>query len=255
MKKIIFTSLLLITPFCKAADPQNAMAEVHPDAWVNIANYTTQYLNIYTARLFGLNHLDLIGYQLTAIPEDLDLPNLQVLNLSNNLIETIANPNLPDLYQLYLNNNHIEYVDHLDLPNLQMLNLSNNHIEYVDHLDLPNLIDLRLSNNRIETITNPNLPNLQALNLSHNQIAAIPDNLNFPNLRNLDLNNNQIEYVNPQIFNQFPELRYLDLTENSLTQENIDELKVAIQQANRNITLFATANPSPGIRLKPAKKS
>ncbi len=105
-------------------------------------------------------------------------------------------------------------------------------------------------------------PNLKELILDCNEIQDIPDNLTLPNLEELYLANNHIYYVNPQIFHQFPRLNYLHLNQNPLTPENVDDLKLAAQQANRNITIIAddigdeylAPDSGPGIRIKPAKQ-
>ncbi len=208
MKKIIFTSLLLITPLCKAADYQDAMEALaigmtnlaSGGFFKDVANDVNLYLlGCYINMLPDLVELDFSGLQLAAFPH----------NIRRDLTET-----------------------------------------------------LKLNNNRFVTIPcnlNLNLPYLERLELNHNQVVAIPDNLELTYLQRLSLNNNYISSVNPQILNQFPALLYLDLNQNPLNQKNVDELREAAQQANRNIEVIADdigdQYAPPGAGIKPAKKS
>ena len=135
MKKIIFTSLLLAATLCKAADDRY-IGLVNTEAW-NVAHDVSQhitqcldyYRKIYTARLLGSDLLDLSGYEIEAISDN--LPNLVSLYLRNNRIENIpANLNLG---LLQLNNNLTAAIpDNLNLPNLVWLYLSNNEIQTID---------------------------------------------------------------------------------------------------------------------------
>ncbi len=161
MKKLMFISLLVVIPFCEAADPDQSWYQAVQD----IPDWQQQ-------RDLALNN-----NQIQAIPDNLIAPNLRYLALNNNQIQAI-----PD-----------------------------------------NLI----------------APNLRALILNFNLIQDISDNLTLPNLEELFLDNNHIYYVNPQIFNQFPRLRYLYLDQNPLTQENVNELRAAAQQADRRIHIIA----------------
>ena len=71
MKKLIFISLLAI-PLCKAADPYESWNHAIQD----IPNWQTQ------------ETLNLSSKEITAVPDDLQLPlTILDLNLSNNLIE------------------------------------------------------------------------------------------------------------------------------------------------------------------------
>ena len=209
MKKIIFTSLLLAAPFCKAADPAaitEYVAEADPDVWVGLVHYLTQcssyYAKIYTVRLFayleldGGHHLDLKGHQLTEVPNNPNLPEVGSISFSNNQIEAIANLNLP--------------------PNLRWLWMANNLITAIPN-DLPDLEVLSLNDNHIKSIANLSIPSLRRLELNNNQLRALPNDLNLPELRYLELQNNQIDFINEEVLDQFPNLRWLFLNENYLT--------------------------------------
>jgi len=219
----MFISLLVI-PFCKAADDES---------W----NRAVGYNNIENQRALCLRFK-----RIDAIPAHLNLPQLQELDLDYNKITAIPHLNLPQLQELTLYYNEITAIPaHLNLPNLQKLNLHrNNKITVIENLNFPKLRELFLAYNEITTIpANLNLPQLQELVLYNNLITAISDNLNLPKLQRLYLHENHIEYVDPQILQQFPQLNYLNLNKNPLTQENVDKLREAAQQANRNIKIIA----------------
>ncbi len=128
-----------------------------------------------------------------------------------------------------------------DWQQQQNLDLAHKQIQAIPaNPNLPQLRGLYLTYNQIQAIPgNLTLPNLQILHLYNNQIQAIPGNLTLPNLQTLYLSHNYLDYVDPQIINQFPRLNFLNLNQNPLTQENVNELRAAAQQANRNIQIIA----------------
>ncbi len=101
--------------------------------------------------------------------------------------------------------------------------------------NIPNIhlaIQICLNHKRIEAMPESldDFSLLTDLDLNNNLITAIPGNLYHFKLYSLCLQSNQIEYVDPQILDQFPELLYLDLNKNPLSQENVNELKEAIEK-------------------------
>ncbi len=261
MKRIIFTPLLLIIPFCKAADYPGAMELlangmkdlIETGFFEDVAHRRAQYISCYSAidiaRLRGSNGLDLSNKEVHTIPDNLNLPQLWYLYLQNNQIAVIGNLNLPNLQSLDLHNNQIQAIDNLNLPHLEWLDLHNNQIAVIpDNLNLPNLQRLYLVNNQIQAFSgNLDLPNLRELHLENNQIQAIGGNLNLPHLRWLYLQNNQIRYIDPNVLDQFPNLLDLYLSQNYLEQENIDQLKV--YAAERNLTIvFGEQKPIHSIK-------
>ncbi len=86
-----------------------------------------------------------------------DLRKLEILNLSNNKIETCTTlSNLSSLKKLYLNNNTINRFPSVDkFPSLKELYLSNNHIKSVNFLATPNksIQTVDLHSNQITDLT------------------------------------------------------------------------------------------------------
>jgi len=255
-----------MAPLCKAADPADiteylAKVKVDPDTWADVAQCIGYYGKIYTARALGSRQLNLNGYEIETIPTNLpeqlrhlwlkknkietianlnNLHNLEVLNLSNNLIATgLENLNLPELREFHLKKNQLETIPHPNCPNLDLLSLKSNKIKTIteninlltnldflvltdnliatiDNLNLLYMIWLALDDNQIETTTNFNAPELWTLSLKNNSIAAIPNHL--PNLRELFLDNNGIRTITDD--HGLPHLRELSLRNNSI--ETID---------------------------------
>ncbi len=128
MKKFIFISLLVI-PFCKAAEePQQIEEAADPYAsW----RRATQHLS--DADLQSINveyHLGLDDREITALPENLNIPYVGELRLQNNLIRALPKEfNLRRLQLLDLSENELDYVDPAiiqKLPRLRLLNLRGN---------------------------------------------------------------------------------------------------------------------------------
>ncbi len=113
MKKLIFISLLVI-PLCKGA------ASV-PESWTN----ALKRKNI--SNVLQSKSLMLSGQGITALPDPLYLPKLQVLDLSNNPITALPKRLMTsNLKRLYLSDTDIKYIDPQileDVPRLKHLNL------------------------------------------------------------------------------------------------------------------------------------
>ncbi|MEX2680629.1 MAG: leucine-rich repeat domain-containing protein, partial [Candidatus Sigynarchaeota archaeon] len=85
--------------------------------------------------------------------QNLSLPKLEILDLSNNYILKLEFPEvLVNLRMLYLHNNSIPRIENLDgLQSLQYIDLSNNQIRRIENLDrLDQLQQIILINNPIE---------------------------------------------------------------------------------------------------------
>jgi leucine-rich repeat protein SHOC2 len=125
-------------------------------------------------------HLD--KRDLEYIPEIIfKFTNLQVLNLSSNLIKIIPNNigDLVNLQELYLDRNHISEIPEEigKLCKLRKVILSNNKIKY-----LPNSFY--------------NLENLEILNISCNHLGLLSDDISkLEKLEYLYLRNNRLRYI------------------------------------------------------------
>ncbi len=273
MKKIIFTSLLLITPLCKAADYPSAMQYLakgmtdlaKEDFFEDVADNTSLYFKAANPAnliflddeedlgpLFSEENTDPLFEAILCVLNKTLFRGIDILDAySFNKFGTILDLNGEKALcstsetKLSLIKRQLTTipVNINDLDLLSHLNLSDNDISTIPkNLNLPQVWDLYLENNHLQTIPDNfshHFPNLIRLYLKDNSITTIPEDLNLPNLIRLYLNNNHIEYVNPQIINQFPSLRHLDLNQNPLTQENINEFRAAVQQSNRVIEIIA----------------
>ncbi|KAL7637784.1 UNVERIFIED_CONTAM: hypothetical protein RMT77_011396 [Armadillidium vulgare] len=165
-----------------------------------------------------------------------DMPNLEIVILSNNLIELIdseAMYKLPNLKKLDLGNNNIYHFEanvFTDVPSLEFLVLGNNNLSFLEDLkyvyrSLPNLKTLDLSSNHIRGGNGHSLgghSKLESLILNQNFITDIDKNLfrSLPNLRELHLSQNHIKRYNENKLWDLPKLQLLDLSYNDIT--NID---------------------------------
>ena len=165
---------------------------------------------------------------------NLNLPHLEVLNLSSNYLPgTIPNfDKLPNLNDLDLSWNALTgTIPNFDkLPNLNDLDLSWNALTgTIPNFDkLPNLSDLSLNDNHLAgTIPNfDKLSNLQVLLLAYNNLTGSISNFdNFPYLNRLRLSGNQLTGSIPN-FDKLLNLNDLDLFDNQLTGTipNFDKL-------------------------------
>jgi Leucine-rich repeat (LRR) protein len=133
------------------------------------------------------------------------VPNLDVLNLSHNIIQDIS------------------CAQHFQLHHLTQLDLSHNIITILPNtINLQNLEVLLLNNNQITTLPTDvfsNLPNLQILALQYNEIATLPSNVfnNLLRLTELTLNNNRILDLPQNVFSNLGQLNLLTLSTNLLT--------------------------------------
>ncbi len=272
MKKILFTSLLLITPLCKAADFQNAM-EALATGMTNLASEgffkdVADNASLYFKAANPSNFTFLDSKESTDIVDKgLYFLDTCLMGQFNMILDLNGKKVLCKTYESSLSFTARQLttipVNINNLYLLSRLNLSDNHISAIPkNLHLPQLWYLYLENNHLQTIPDNfghHFPNLWRLSLQYNSITTIPEDLNLPDMSYLYLNNNHIEYVNPQIINQFPKLRHLNLNQNPLTPENIKQLKDVAQEAGRYITIIAddigNQYAPPGAGIKPAKKS
>ena len=157
MKKVIFTSLLLTAPFCKAADTPKEKTPI-PYYCPNIVTLTHHHQEI------------------TTIPDCIGYPDLKRLSLKGNQITSFPNNLnclLPMLVELSLNDNRMSTIP-CNLPNLKILSLKNNLISTIPNdLSLSSLEDLDLENNLVQAVDPQildQLPNLSFLGLAKNHL-------------------------------------------------------------------------------------
>jgi len=164
--------------------------------------------------------IDCSNNELTQLPENMNLPNLQVLDCYNNKLTHLPkNMNFPNLQKLNCYDNKLTHLpENMNLPNLQELNCSYNELTQLPkNMNLPNLQELKCSYNKLTQLPeNMNLPNLQELYCYCNQLTQLPENMNFPNLKVLCCSHNQLIQL-PKNMN-LPNLQVLYCYKNQLTQ-------------------------------------
>ena len=152
---------------------------------------------------FKLTRVSLSNNNITSLPvELLQLPNLQSLDVSSNLIHGIPSKIFcPSLKCLYLSNNKlIELPTSVwYLPYLEELEVKNNLLECIgkDFVGLTRLSRLLrvvdISRNKLDVLPSfvLGLPALEELNVSYNELVNLPDNLwECSTLRELDASHN-----------------------------------------------------------------
>lgn len=162
-----------------------------------------------------LAYLDLRAMRLTTITRDMiaHLSNLEVLDLSNNSIETVEPGTLSGLGKL-----HTLY---LHVNNLAWLNESS---------DLVSLRRLNLSSNKLQHISISPLLNLEYLDLSFNELSSLPDSwmCRSDTARLVNLSHNRLKFISKAAFQQVT-IQRLDLSWNELSVlHNMGTFKVSV---------------------------
>ena len=183
--------------------------------------------------LTNLQALNLNNNNISDISALRSLTNLQALNLNNNNISDIsALRSLTNLESLHLCDNEISDISVLgNLTNLEWLDLDGNNIRNIGALgNLTNLQTLYLCDNEISDIgALGNLTNLQRLDLIGNNISDISALRSLTNLEQLDLCYNNISDISA--LGNLSGLGWLDLSENNLTEQQVEELRQKLPQA------------------------
>ena len=194
-----------------------------------------------------LDKLNLSGNLITDLEVFKSVPfkNLTYLNVSDNEITDeksfLSTINLPNLNILDLSHNCISDISGLvseQYQKLTMLNLGKNKISNIDILSRANFIDIRillLYDNQISDISVLSVVpflNLAYLNLSYNEISDITilTNIPFNNLVKLDLSGNLISNIDPLARMPINNLREFfiknNIIEDNMFNQNVfDEMK------------------------------
>ena len=223
-------------------------------------------------RLQKLNHVDLSGRNLVAIPISLysKVSEIISLNLSRNLSLDLPRDfvqSCQNLRDIKFNNNEARRLP-LSLgraSRLTYLDVSNNRLEQLEHAELnglTGLLKLNLANNRLKHLPpyfgaykalrtlniSSNflekfpaflceLESLVDLDLSFNLIGTLPEEIGqLGNLEKLVITNNRLSGALPDTFNHLQSLRELDIKYNAISSINvISELpKLEILAADHN---------------------
>ncbi|XP_016997142.2 protein artichoke [Drosophila takahashii] len=157
-----------------------------------------------------VERISLKGNHITSLPaaasKDLQLPNLRMLDLSQNRIEQLSRNGFQgasELRVLSLAQNELRQLEDtsfIGIQRLELLHLQENQLGEADERALLPLAELR------------------NLNLQSNKLEAITDNFfsNNSRLEQLDLSRNLIRSISPTAFDTQRSLEYLDLSGNAL---------------------------------------
>ena len=163
---------------------------------------------------YRLTKVLLCNNNLASLPvELLQLPNLQLLDVSFNFIQNIPSKiSCPSLKSLYLSNNKLIELPIAVwyLPHLEELQMNNNFLQSVgkdsiDSIQLSRLLKIvNISYNKLNALSSfvLDLPALEELNVSHNELTTLPHNLwECSTLRELNASHNALillPFCNPQ---------------------------------------------------------
>lgn len=171
-----------------------------------------------------LRKLDLTGNQLSTVDSLKGLrdvaTSLVYLNLSNNgMVDMDVVEDMPQINVLNVSNNKIDRILQSvnKLTQLRALILGHNQIKTIEHIDtLEQLNTLVVSHNQIKDIPKmPLLTEMAKISAAHNKISKIPDLSMYGKLKELRLNDNRITTI-PEHFRECSSLRVIDLGSNKL---------------------------------------
>lgn len=190
---------------------------------------------------FPIYIADCIRMNFLEFPEDEELPNVQELDLSHNIITVLdtekKNYKSKMLQILQLSYNSLTVIQQdffATMPNLLHLDISHNNIASFPNANvfrgLSNLITLNLSSNGLSTLPDEiflSVPNLKELDLSRNYLGAllmdlpqlVPSKLNLnPHIRILKLDGLGINHFKSEFFDKTEQLKYLSLSDNPMEE-------------------------------------
>lgn len=181
----------------------------------------------------NLEILTLVGNKLDSVNMSQN-EKLKYIYLDFNAFHKLDTSNNEDLIELATDNNENELeVDFTNNTKLEKLALPNSNVKEIELLNHPNLWRLSLARNSLTSIDLTSLKSLELLYIDNNELSSIDlsnnskiteINLNFNNLQDIDISN-------------LVELKYLNLGWNQL--ENIDLTKnINLEELNLNSNLF-----------------
>ncbi|XP_015908161.2 leucine-rich repeat and immunoglobulin-like domain-containing nogo receptor-interacting protein 3 isoform X1 [Parasteatoda tepidariorum] len=207
----------------------------------------------------SVSNLNLAGNEITDLNYDLKLENLSFLNVSRNHIFSIDSQwlySLSNLNILDLSNNILNNVQNLRNSALQHLDLSYNKLEVITGFsDMNSLLSLNVSFNEIDTIRNNSFRHfhhLETLDLHSNKIKGLEYEwfTNLQNLHTLNLKNNSLSLVRNLVFSTLKKLQNLDLSNNFIKSVGLLSFKGLINLcflnlSNNEITVFQSGTFRP----------
>lgn len=203
---------------------RNLTIRTHNTDWSSVSMDIAK--SVFSEELFFLENLDLSTNNMWTIPDAMLCPlkNLQYFNVSGNKLRDLSHFHLsasistvlsrkcgPNLKVLDLSHNNIESLSPAIFSNLGKLlelNLSNNGMTFIADRALEGLVSLSV------------------INLAENRLNSLPPELfsEAKNVKEINLSNNTLNVLAPGIFNELQQLLSLDLSRNQLASEWINGL-------------------------------
>jgi len=186
--------------------------------------------------LSDLSHLVSLDLSNNNLSGEVIMPlisDIETINLSNNKITSISNPDefkfsYNKLCLLNLANNEIEYIDDTGLlKKLETLNLSGNKIDVSYLTSLSNLKNLSINDNDLSFLDEriAKLTSLETLDLTSNNLNHLPESVvDLSNLKTILLYNNNINYL-PRTMIHMGGLRLVNIDYSLLNDPVISKLK------------------------------
>ena len=206
-----------------------------------------------------LNEVNVSGNLLKELEQDtfVNLPILEVLDLSHNNLNTINNGAfnaIPRLKKLLLHHNRLTsykgdfFANMENDTDLHTLDLSFNELTYLypeSFIYHPQLINVDFSNNKFSFFPTQfirGLKYMQKLNLNHNLIKVI-DEQDFANLKmlqDLDMSYNEVAEIKETAFQNSSQLQRINLSHNKISMLKTDTflgtIRLMLDLSHNNLT-------------------
>ena len=171
------------------------------------------------------NNLSLTGLEVK------DLPAIEVLQLSGNILEELTFQNVTTITELDCSYNFLEHIDISSLVNLKYFDCSHNMLGDLNYSNNLELLELDCSSNAFTTMSFSGLPKLNSLNIDdHKNVNfAVSDLASLSYLRVLNIDSSRLELK--ELFN-LTELVVEKNLKNEVYLENLPQLKTLELKAN-----------------------